>query len=79
MNKNEKVTCTNTLDYTIMISIMLSSNYDPFISNVKPMLRESNTGANYGLSTSDGTSLIGEQFNNLITGYARHFINDNHY
>jgi hypothetical protein len=62
------VKCTD-----IMISIMLSSNYTPFVKNVKPILCESPMGVSYGLDCP--ISL--DQFENLITGYAKQFINDN--
>jgi len=69
------VTITNFRDYSIMFSIMLSSNYDPFVSKVKPMLFEFSSGASYGLLTSDGTYLTGKKYNDFITGYAKQFIN----
>ena len=70
-------TSTNYIDYTIMISIMLSSNYTPFVNNVKPLLRESMTGATYCLWSYDGTPIVGDHFIDLITKYAKQFINDN--
>ena len=66
----------NLTDLTIMISIMLSSTYAPFVNDVKPMLREAAMGTVYWLQTDDGRSLTVNQFTDLITGYARQFIND---
>ena len=63
-------------NWNIMISIMLSSNYTPFINDIKPMLREAAMGATYWLETNGG-SLMPNQINDMIIGYAKQFINDN--
>ena len=80
------------LEFTIMISIMLSSNYPSFVEEVKPMLIEG-TPCIYFLKSNDYnvTFVDGDfitegyistpgrdvQATDLITGYARQFINDN--
>ena len=63
-------------NWNIMISIMLSSNYAPFINDVKPMLEETKMGVSYWLSTN-GYSMKPDQINDLIIEYATKFINDN--
>ena len=65
--------------FTIMISIMLSSNYTSFVNDVKPMLLELGMGVGYGLVTNDGCLVPGYdlQANDLLTEYAKKFINDN--
>lgn len=67
-NDGSNMISTNLLDYNIMISIMLSSNYTPFVNDIKPMLREAGMGAVYAVP-----------FDNfyLIPECARQFINDN--
>jgi len=75
LNDGRNLICPNINDYNIMISIMLSINYAPFVSNVKPI--EASMGALFLSLLSDDTVLIGEQCNDLITGYAKQFITDN--
>jgi len=69
--------------FTIMISIMLSSNYLSFINGIKPMLVESSP-CFYNLRMDDSWALPGgcmfdshAQATDLIIGYAKRFINDN--
>jgi hypothetical protein len=64
--------------FTIMISIMLSSNYTPFVEDVKPRLRE--TSVYYYLNVDDNYSIrpgYNIQANDLIIGYATQFLNHN--
>ena len=70
------MTNTSILDYNIMNSIMLSSDYAPYINKAKPMLFEFASGSIYGLAKSDGTYLTGKEYNDFIAGYAKQFIND---
>ena len=63
--------------FSIQISIMLSSNYTPFVENVKPMLHTVIGNVGYTLRTNDGLPISISDANNLISGYARQFINDN--
>ena len=64
------------VSYTVMISIMLSSNYTPFVKDVKPMLMETVSCyyyvGDYGIP---GVGIWGAT--DLITKYAKQFINDN--
>jgi len=64
--------------FTIMISIMLSSNYTPFVEVVKPMLFEVSI-CNYGLRMVDTKVIPGidKQATDFIKGFAKQFINDN--
>ena len=75
--------------FTIMISIMLSSNYPPFVEDVKPLLIELSS-CSYGLKSVDfeeadgfinGTGYVKPNRNveasDLIIRYAKQFINDN--
>jgi len=64
---------------TMLISIMSTSDYPPFVNEVKPMLRETNWGAGYNLVTNDGDELSRDILNNFIVKYARQFLNDNGY
>ena len=66
---------SSPLNTSIMISIMLSSDYTPFINEVKPLLREGRHNAVYILDRN----LNLDQFQefDLISGYAKQFINDN--
>jgi len=70
------------LPFTIMISIMLSNNYPPFIEDVKPILIEA-TPCCYCLRMNNDIVLPGGSESNhtiatdLITRYAKQFINDN--
>ena len=64
--------------FTIMISIMLSSNYPPFVEDIKPMLVE--LGSGYGLQSTENAITvpgIDSQATDLIRGYAQQFLNDN--
>ena len=63
------MTITGIDDINIMFSIMIASNYIPFIDDIKPILREVGTGAIYTLYPPDNY--------NLIAIYARQFLNDN--
>ena len=73
--------------FNIMISIMLSSNYPPFVKDLKPLLRETTMGAYYHLVTSpdclkpglftSGCPMDLDQTAVLLTGYARQFIKNN--
>ena len=62
---------------SIMISIMLSSNYSPFVNDA--IIGESVTGAVYFLRTknNDGRVMTEKQTADLLTRYAQQFINDN--
>jgi len=61
-------------EYNIMISIMLSSNYTPFVNDIKPVLYEGISGAVY---IFEPDLLKWDQAYSVIAGYAIQFINDN--
>ena len=74
--------------FMIMISIMLSSNYPPFVEEVKPQLTQAASGVCYCfLSWNNGktncpgwgndTEGVDTESNVFIRGYAMQFINDN--
>jgi len=63
------MTSTNYVVTNIMISIMLSSKYTPFMNDIKPLVSESAMGALYYMFPYDNLC--------LIPIYARQFINDN--
>ena len=62
--------------FNIMITIMLSSNYPPFVKDVKPMLVERTGG--YFLKSDDYYGQPGHhvEASDLIIKYAEQFIND---
>ena len=74
----------------IMISIMLTSNYIPFVEDIKPMLRQFIGTVGYYLEMSEAyqqttdidpvtgySQQVAHQANDLIKSYAKQFINDN--
>lgn len=64
--------------FNIMISVMLSSNYTPFVNDIKPMLRELGMGVGYDLLKDQKALFVNTtEYSDLITGYAKQFINDN--
>ena len=66
---NQKAAAEN-----IMISIMLSNDYTPFVKDVKPILVESTQGAMYSVPS---TYMAQTRDYFLFPRYARQFINDN--
>jgi len=87
--ERSKYELTRPMTFNIMISIMLSSNYSPFINDIKPLLHETVTGLAYYLVTSPDCVppsiappphcrvMDNNKEHNLIKRYANHFINDN--
>ena len=87
--EKSKIEYHNIFTINIMISIMLSSNYPPFVNDIKPLLRENSMGiAYYLVMYPDCASTYGTdiepcviidfgQAHDLIKGYAKQFINDN--
>jgi len=71
----ERMKCriSNTYCFNIVISIMLSSDYPPFINDLKPMLHENNGAAFYIYLPWENA----EQARDLTIIYAIQFINDN--
>jgi len=65
----------NSYSFNIMISIMLSNNYTPFVNDVKPLLLESQGYVFYHLLTTNDYGIDG--MDEVITKYARQFIKDN--
>ena len=78
----EKFSLPISRSFTIMISIMLSSNYTPFVDDIKPMLIEV-IPSGYCLRMNDYIAIPGGneycdlKANDLIKRYAKQFINDN--
>ena len=80
--KNDKY--LNVNPFTIMISIMLSSNYISFVEDVKPMLSEVTPLVCYSLKMKDGFKIPGyrvEDFEatDLILKYTMQFLNNKYY
>jgi len=77
----------SSLPFSIMISIMLSSNYPPFIEDVQPMLIELNS-CRYCVVSNDFNAIpvmgvpyylpgVDDEASDLIIRYAKQFINEN--
>ena len=64
---------TSPFNNNIMISIMLSSNYTPFVEDIKPKLRQAIGGVSYWVEMGGDYY----QQDALIKKYAKQFINDN--
>lgn len=64
--------------FTMMISIMQSNDYTPFVNEVKPMITEG-FQCIYRLRMNEQNLTPGydDHATDLITGYAKQFINDN--
>lgn len=71
--------------FTVVISIMKSSNYSPFANDVKPLFVEAASGLTYCFNIETRCSrramCAGDdpEASDWITCYARKFINDNNY
>lgn len=74
--ESEKSVMSFSSPFEIMISIMLSNNYTPFVENVKPIGPEDGWFHGYGVILGNAHKTFDDQ-NDLIITYATQFINDN--
>ena len=58
----------------IMIAIMKSSRYEPFMQDIEPRLIESTYG--YAMREPDGNYLDGHHYRDIIMEYANQFLNE---